>query len=252
MAVRIADEPRLLDPHGGLADLAAGLLRVLHEGSFVDDPTRALRAARYAARLALLLEPRTEELLRATDLDTVSAERAEAELRRLAGEPDPPAALGLLVDWGLVEADLELAKAALAVLDEGRWSRIADRAATFLAAAGAKAGRYRAPAAIDRARELASLPPAAPSELTAHARGRSGVELAIARALGADWLDRYVAEWRDVRLEIGGADLLAAGVPAGPAVGRGLASALAARLDGQVGNRDEELAVALEAARARE
>jgi tRNA nucleotidyltransferase (CCA-adding enzyme) len=250
IAVRIADEPRPLDPHRGLADLGAGLLRVLHERSFVDDPTRALRAARYAARLALVLEPGTAELLRATDLETVSAERVAAELRRLAGEPDPPAALGLLVDWGLVEADVELASAALAVLGEGRWSGIADPAATFLAAAGATAGRYRVPAALDRARELASLPPAAPSELTACVRGRSGVELAIARALGANWLDRYVAEWRDVRLEIGGADLLAAGVPAGPAVGRGLASALAAKLDGRAGSRDEELAVALVAARA--
>jgi tRNA nucleotidyltransferase (CCA-adding enzyme) len=248
MALRIAEEPRLLDPHRGLADLDAGLVRVLHERSFADDPTRALRAARYAARLALALEPRTAKLLRAADLDTPSAERIEAELRRLAGEPDPAAALGLLVDWGLVEADVELASAALEVLGRSRWVGIADRAATFLAAAGAKAGRYRAPAAIDRARELASLPPLPPSELTAHARGRTGVELAIARALGADWLDRYVAEWRDVRLEIGGAELLAAGVPEGPAVGRGLAAALAAKLDGHVGGRDAELAVALEAA----
>jgi tRNA nucleotidyltransferase (CCA-adding enzyme) len=248
MAVRLAEKPRLLDPHGGLGDLGAGRLRVLHERSFADDPTRALRAARYAARLALALEPRTAELLRATDLDTVSAERVEAELRRLAGEPDPAAALSLLADWGLVEADVEVASAALEVVGRARWGGIADRAATFLAAAGVKAGRYRAPAAIDPARELVGLPPLAPSELTARARGRTGVELAIARALGADWLDRYVAEWRDVRLDIGGVDLLAAGVPEGPAVGQGLAAALAAKLDGQVGGRDAELAVALEAA----
>jgi tRNA nucleotidyltransferase (CCA-adding enzyme) len=252
MAVRVAEEPRLLDPHGGLADLGAGILRVLYERSFADDPTRALRAARYAARLGLAPEPRTAELLRATDLGTVSAERVEAELRRLAAEPDPAAALRLLMDWGLVEADVEPAGAALEVLGRPAWEGIADRAATFLAAARTKAGRYLAPAAVDRARELVGLPSLPPSELTARALGRTGVELAIARALGADWLDRYVAEWRDVRLEIGGRDLLAAGVPEGRAVGRGLAAALAAKLDGQVGGRDEELAVALEAARAHE
>jgi tRNA nucleotidyltransferase (CCA-adding enzyme) len=71
----------------------------------------------------------------------------------------------------------------------------------------------------------------------------------IARALGADWLDRFVEEWRDVRLEIGGEDLLRAGVPQGPAVGRGLSAALAAKLDGQVRGREEELAAALAAAR---
>ena len=249
MAVRLADDPRLLDPHGGMADLRGGVLRVLHDRSFVDDPTRALRAARYAARLALELEPQTAGLLRAADLQTVSAERVEAELRRLVGEPDPAAALRLLVDWGRAEANVELAGAALAVLDEARWAGIADRATVFLAAAGVKAGRYRAPAVADRARELARLPPLRPSELTARARGRTGVELAIARALGADWLDRYVDEWRGVRLEIGGTDLLAEGVPEGPAVGRGLAAALAAKLDGQVGDRDQELAIALEAAR---
>src|SRR4051794_7438973 len=47
MAVPLREEPWLIDPYGGGADLEAGLLRVLHERSFADDPTRALRAARY-------------------------------------------------------------------------------------------------------------------------------------------------------------------------------------------------------------
>src|SRR5436190_86811 len=83
--------------------------------------------------------------------------------------------------------------------------------------------RSAPPAGLDRARELAAGPDLRPSELTARARGHSGVELAIARALGADWLDRFVRDWRAVRLEIDGSDLLAAGVPEGPAIGRGLA-----------------------------
>src|SRR5690606_25329122 len=50
MALSLDDPAEPIDPHGGAADLDAGLLRVLHPGSFADDPTRALRAARYAAR----------------------------------------------------------------------------------------------------------------------------------------------------------------------------------------------------------
>ena len=75
------------------------------------------------------------------------------------------------------------------------------------------------------------------------------MELALARALSAEWLDRYVSEWRHVRLEIDGGDLLAQGIAEGPAVGRGLAAALRAKLDGEVAGRDEELHAALEAAR---
>jgi tRNA nucleotidyltransferase (CCA-adding enzyme) len=75
------------------------------------------------------------------------------------------------------------------------------------------------------------------------------VELALARAMGAEWLDRYVGEWRDVKLEISGDDLLAAGVPEGPAVGRGLEASLARKLDGEISGRDAELATALEAAK---
>jgi tRNA nucleotidyltransferase (CCA-adding enzyme) len=81
------------------------------------------------------------------------------------------------------------------------------------------------------------------------ARGRSDVELVLARAMGADWLDDYVGSWRHVGLDISGEDLLAAGVPEGPAVGRGLEAALRAKLDGDVSGRDAELELALAAAR---
>ena len=71
----------------------------------------------------------------------------------------------------------------------------------------------------------------------------------LARALGAEWLERYVTEWRGVRLEIDGDDLIEQGVREGPAVGRGLAEALRAKLDGEVHGREEELRAALAAAR---
>jgi tRNA nucleotidyltransferase (CCA-adding enzyme) len=61
---------------------------------------------------------------------------------------------------------------------------------------------------------------------------------------------RWVTELSRVRLEIGGADLLAAGIPEGPAIGRALEETLRRKLDGLVRGRDDELATALEVARA--
>jgi tRNA nucleotidyltransferase (CCA-adding enzyme) len=64
----------------------------------------------------------------------------------------------------------------------------------------------------------------------------------------ADKARRWLDDLRDVRLEIDGTDLLAAGVPAGPAVGVGLRAAWSAKLDGRVKGREAELAEALRAA----
>ena len=89
MAVALSAPGELIDPHGGQEDLRRGLLRALHERSLADDPTRALRAARYAARLGLEPEPGTLDQIRAADLNSVSADRIEAERRRLAAEPEP-------------------------------------------------------------------------------------------------------------------------------------------------------------------
>jgi tRNA nucleotidyltransferase (CCA-adding enzyme) len=232
----------LVDLHGGLADLGSGVLRVLHERSFEDDPTRALRAARYAARHGLELEPGTETLLRRADLGTVSSERVDAELRKLAAEPEPRRGFELLGAWGLLAApDGDLVDGVVAVLERPAWRGVADRTEAVLAAARDAPGGE-----ID---ELAAAKPGRPSEAVALAHGRSGTELVLARARGAEWLDRYVGEWRRVRPAIGGSDLLEAGVSEGPAVGRGLRAALDAKLDGEVDGRDEELARALEAAR---
>jgi tRNA nucleotidyltransferase (CCA-adding enzyme) len=246
MAIPLSGEPRLIDPHGGRADLEAGLLRVLHRESFADDPTRAIRAARYAARLGLELEPQTEALLRAADLDTVSADRRRTELLRLAGEATAPRGFALLREWGLLasrgeEDDLVERVAALAAAP--LWAERldpADRARALLAAALGPAGDER---------ELASAQPERPSQAVELARGHDPVELVLARALGAEWLDHYLEKWSAVTLTIDGADLIAAGVPQGPALGRGLAAALRAKLDGEIASRDQELATALAAAR---
>jgi tRNA nucleotidyltransferase (CCA-adding enzyme) len=243
MAVPLDGERSLIDPHNGRADLERGLLRVLHDGSLRDDPTRALRAARYVARFGFALEPGTEALVREADLSTVSADRRDADLTRLAAEPEAVAGLALLAEWGLIDPrpnGLDLARRAGALLESPPWSGFAPLERTILAAALGPAGSES---------ELAAADPARPSQAVELAAGRDPVELALARALGAEWLDDYLVEWRGVGLEIDGQDLIAAGVPEGPALGRGLASALRQKLDGEISGRDEELAAAIDEAR---
>jgi tRNA nucleotidyltransferase (CCA-adding enzyme) len=255
MAVPLTGEPRLIDPHAGAADLAAAMLRVLHPGSFQDDPTRALRAARYAARFGFSLEPDTERLLRTADLRSVSRDRVEGELLKLAAELRARAGFELLEEWGVMEVDGDAAliDEVVALMKNEAWSALADRAtAVFAAATGRLPSRGRPEDAgepLARARRLASAAPARPSEAVELAEVHSGVELALARALGAEWLERYVSEWQHVAIEIRGEDLLAAGVPEGPAIGRGLSAALRMKLDGEIAGRDAELRAALEVAR---
>ena len=243
IALPLSGEPQPIDPHGGRVDLDAGLLRVLHPGSFVDDPTRALRAARYAARFGFALEPETEALLRATDLETVSADRRRAELLRLATEPNAARGFELLADWGLVElreGGVELATRVSDLLATPPWRDLASRDEAVLAAAVGPAGAEK---------ELAAANPQKPSLAVELAARRDPVELVLARALGAEWLDRYLLEWRSVALKIDGEDLKAAGVPQGVAIGRGLKEALIRKLDGEISGHVQELEVAQEAAR---
>ncbi len=87
-----------IDPYAGLVDLADGVLRVVSERSFGDDPLRLLRAARLAAELRLEVEPRTVQLARAAAPHAAdpAGERQLAELRQLLGGPDPLRGLSLL------------------------------------------------------------------------------------------------------------------------------------------------------------
>ncbi len=258
-------------------DLALGRLRVLHPGSFRDDPTRLLRLARYAARLAFAPEDGTRGLAQAAiaggALQTVSGPRVGSELRLAVREPDPVATLGAMAELKLDRAihpgfgldDPKLARSAFSLLPpDGR----GDLLALGVAANGIAAGELGelldrlAFEAHDRDRiiAVADLAPALsqallrarrPSEIAA-AVGAAGPEpVAFAGALGPaaearEWLSRL----RQVQLEIGGRDLIEAGVQAGPDVGRGLRGALAAKLDGEVSTREQELVCALLAARA--
>ena len=275
VALTGAEPGELTAAPDALEDLEARRLRVLHDGSFIDDPTRLLRLARYAGRLGFEIEPHTRSLADAAidggALGTISGSRLGTELRLLSREDDPVTGLLAVRDLGIDRAlhpgfgleDEALARRALGMLPaDGR----PDRLAVAVPARGVPAGELTglldglayeaddrnaivaaATSASDLARALAAAE--TPSGIAAAAAGAPPELVALAGALGPDrqareWLERL----RHVRLSIDGSDLLAAGVPQGPAIGRGLRAALAAKLDHRAEGRDQELAEALHAA----
>jgi tRNA nucleotidyltransferase (CCA-adding enzyme) len=259
-----------------LEDLEAGRLRVLHERSFIDDPTRLLRLARYAARLRFAIEPETLEFataaVRTGALRTVSGYRIGTELRLLAHEDDAVAGYEQLAKLDLDAAihpgfginDPPLVKRALGLLPaDGRGDLVVIGLAArrvietelrpLLDRLSFPAGdrdviesiALHAPAVAEEL-ERAQVP----SEIAAAAAAAGSEVVAVAGALGpaeqaAAWLERM----RGIRLEITGDDLTAAGVAEGPAIGTGLRAALAAKLDGRAPTRAAELERALQAAR---
>ena len=250
-------------PHAQ-ADLAAGRLRVLHDASFIDDPTRLWRVARYAARLGFALEEHTAQLardaVRAGALGTVSGARIGNELRLALTEPDPVAALEAAVALGLapwLAPDRALTERALALLPPGEGRRDQLTLAAVLAAPAderlADLQFSAAERAIVRAAgEAPALDDASrpPSALARALRGRpiEAVALAGARggAAGAATARRWLGELRHVGLQITGDDLRAAGVAEGADLGRRLQAVLDLRLDGALAaDRDAELAAAL-------
>src|SRR3954451_5316516 len=92
-----------IDPFGGLPDLDRRVLRVVGERSFSADPLRLLRAARFAAGLALEVDPGTASLARseAPRAAEAAGERQLAELRQLVGGPAPLRGMSLLDELGL-------------------------------------------------------------------------------------------------------------------------------------------------------
>jgi tRNA nucleotidyltransferase (CCA-adding enzyme) len=246
---------------GALDDLRAGLLRVLHDASFIDDPTRVWRVARYAARLGFAVEEHTRALAAAADPATVSGDRLGAELRLALREPDPPAALQAVRDLnpaylpeGFDPRPRALADALGLLPDDGRPDLLTLAACTagmdvstllrwlddmgFTASERdlvASASRFVTGGPLRTARTNA--------EIARAARGAPVEAVALA---GGENARRWLDELRHVRLEIDGHDLLAAGVPEGPEIGARLARALDRKLEGEVSGRDQELAAALE------
>ena len=267
LALRLADG-ELAGVPGAREDLDARALRVLHDGSFRDDPTRLLRLARYAGRLGFAVEAHTAALARLAvavgALGTVSGERLGAELLLLAREPQPAALIaledqglgaallpGFAVDPALAQRAVELcpldARPGIVALGSAlRDARAADLAVRCreLGLPAGESDAIVACAELDRL--LAALRGARPSEADALLLRRPLEAAVLAAAAGSeparDWLERA----RHLRPAIGGDDLLAAGL-SGPEIGRGLRAARAALLDGAAPDREAQLAVALTA-----
>ncbi len=260
-------------PHA-LEDLAAARLRVLHERSFVDDPTRLLRLARYLARLDFDPEQHTAELaaqaISGDELSGVSGARIGAELRLLLEEQDPLAALGSLSELGILEAlhpglrfEQQLAHGALAALPgDGRPDLLLLAALLLGISSGQAEDPERAMLALldhlefsaaDRDRAAASalaaprLPErleaaAMPSELGEALRGAPVEAVALASSLAelegrpaaSAAAARWLSDLRHVSLLITGDDLLAAGIRPGPEIGRRLKLAMGRKLDGEL------------------
>ncbi|MCW3016149.1 MAG: tRNA nucleotidyltransferase [Solirubrobacterales bacterium] len=252
--------PELLQVPGALEDLDRGLLRVLHDRSFGDDPTRLWRVARYAVRLGFAVDAHTAALAARADPRTVTGVRLGNELRLALRERDPLAVLrtaqalnGLLLPEG-IDLDPRRLPDALALLPAGGRDDLVTLAAccgpvdaatlvAWLADLGFSAAELDIVAAGSRASTYMPLHRArSGSDI---ARAVRGVPLEVVALAGGAQAERWIRELQDVRLQITGEDLLAAGVPEGPAVGRVLQRVLDQRLDGTLeGGRDAELAAA--------
>lgn len=278
MAAGLAEDTlgELRDPHRGRYDLDAGVIRVLHDRSFVDDPTRLLRAIRYEARLNAQMDTSTEQLARgaiaAGALSTVSGARVRDELLDLLHE-SPVAGAARMRELGLdaalapalaraplelVEASIEGARrtgaerryAALAALVsadpdglepwvEELHLRAEDRDAVLRAA-------RKAPGMV---RTLGTKLPDSALHALLHCEQPEVLALALAQGAPKEPVVRYLDRLSGTRLEITGDDLRDAGIPESPAIGRALDETLRRKLDGEIEGRDAELAAALETAR---
>jgi tRNA nucleotidyltransferase (CCA-adding enzyme) len=268
----------LLDPWGGGRDLNDRVIRVLHSISFVDDPTRMLRAVRLEQRLGFRIEARTLELMQQAVpmLDRVSGERLRDELGLVLEETCAGRimvrldALGLLgaihpaLDW---DSWLE---ARFAELRDFRppasWQlhETPDLGRLFYALWLARLDANQVSAVCDRlhfplntravvveANRLVHAIPRwpmgiAPSDAVARLE-EAGEESLVAAWLALvdapqarEILTSYLVTWRRVASVTDGRTLREAGLPPGPAYRRILSALRAAWLDGQLENPDQE------------
>ncbi len=262
----------LYDNHTGVADLEKQRLRVLYKGSFRDDPTRILRAARYMSRLHLKPTAKTIDELNGSVkyLNEVSPARVRNELERVFAESDPDAAFRSLREWSVLAAihpslgepsdawrsfvaktgDLphrSQVNVGYAVLACG----LSDAAANGVIV------RLRPDSAACRAiRESALLSRTALSDLLDCSNSQLARlldPLTASAVLGASLttggesgrrLAEYLEYHRRLRPNLSGNDLIALGVQQGPAVGHILERLRNAWLDGEVSNADGELELA--------
>ena len=276
MAIHLAPESmgELVDFFGGQRDLAGRQLRVLHSLSFLDDPTRAIRAVRFSTRLGFEIAAETRHLVKVAVLEGVfarlSGERLREELGGLLAESRPVEALAELDRLGVFAAVLpwvrwsaslrrflnELeAVIAWSLLEDAfqgaRWlpyvcalaQRATEADAGAIAARLALSGHHARAVAVARGRTeqvlaLASQPGARVSELVALLERTEPALWLVAMAAAAAPERRRLRQALMAGLRtappVSGRQLLAAGVPPGKAVGEAVRRTRAAVLDGAV------------------
>jgi tRNA nucleotidyltransferase (CCA-adding enzyme) len=273
MALALCGRQRgqLLDPFNGMADIAGGLVRVLHDRSFIDDATRILRAVRYETRFSFRLEEKTQALLKRDlpYLDTISAARLRHELLRLLAEDEPEKGLLRCQELGVLAAMHEAlrfdGKLAVAFRRARRVRQAAPQPelylgllATPLSLADAEAVAIRLALSKTQRQALqgaAALPQLLPWLSRADVRPSQVVErldsypstavgacaLVASRSTARKKLGQYLTEWRYVKPSLDGRALERLGIARGPGMGDVLGLLKAARLDGQASSRDEEV-----------
>lgn len=270
-----AGRGELLDPHDGRLDLQHGVLRVLHDASFIDDATRILRGVRYEQRFGFAFEARTLELLVRDRryLETISGDRIRHELDRTFDEAEPWHAflrldmLGALpaIDPSLsfgpqqAEAFRSLAgnrprgeSVRLALWCALCWSLAPDdieRVRTRLNLPRRILVPLRDCAHVRSIEERLAAADVRPSEVVALLRERTTASLLAAARLLVHPAARqkvvdYMERLRFVHPGVDGDTLIQMGFQQGPEVGRVLQRLHQARLDGEVRSRAEEMELA--------
>ena len=257
----------LLDPHGGQRDLRKGLLAFLHDNSVRDDPTRVVRAARYGARLGMVLSAAAEQQVvqtlkrwpwswRSGDVPEMAppalATRLRMELDRLLEREPWPKALDLLEQWqalSLLDAQLQSDPSRMERL---RWAQRLNLPLMPALLAGAAnpvavAQRLQIPARQQQwlqqcsaIREwLVKTPPpleSSPSFWSAALEGHGWQPEAVALTVALrprQWkpLLRWWGRWRRIQSPQTARDLISAGWRPGPAIGEELRRQRSAALD---------------------
>lgn len=259
IAVRICDGETKADP-AALGDLEAEALRVLYQRSFLDDPTRLWRAARYSARLGFSLEPETASLAAAATPGFISGARLGHELRLALAEPDPTAVFTAVESFnpaalpeGFCASPQGLSDALELLGEDGRGDLLTLAACCkgvelelltrWLDYLGFTASDRDLVAIASRWVTAAPLRNAqTPAQVAAAARGAPIEAVALC---GGENARRWIDELRYIELDITGDELLAAGATPGAAIGAGLQYALELTLDGKIAGAEQQLEAAL-------
>jgi tRNA nucleotidyltransferase (CCA-adding enzyme) len=282
MAVALAPAAfgALLDPFAGRRDLRDRRLRPLHPLSFVEDPTRMFRAARYSARLGFRLAAEGRAALRlamsVAEYPALSGQRLRAEIDLLAADPTRRRGFARVLSWGLprlwtpayraspktparlraAETLLDWARGAGVALEPGdvaliallidQRPHVAARCLTRLAVAGERRAALEAAMASRSTARRIGTPSLPPSEVAEALRRLPPAVLAglwlVGRRRSRGRIQWFLGQGRAIRPLLSGEDLVALGVPRGPLVGEGLAALRRLRLDGVVTTAAEERA----------